>query len=98
GEHPDLLGINLRAQAAEAFTVLQAPTDSSWQDYSKNLKNKIIENAGVVIDHDLSLQFLETGRQQLDGYTVRNIRFQTRSRVYATASLYVPDGDGKFPA
>src|SRR5690606_1160272 len=98
GEQPDLLGINLRAQAAEAFQTLQIPEGSSWQSYSQDIKGKIIANAGIVIDHNLPLNFLETGKQQLDGYTVRNIRFQTRQGVYATASLYVPDGKGKFPA
>jgi len=98
GDQPDLLGLNLKMQAAEAFEVLQIPEGSSWQSYSKDIKDRIIANAGIVIDHNLPLDFLETGKQQLDGYTVRNIRFQTRPGVYATASLYVPDGEGKFPA
>jgi len=97
-EQPDLLALRLRINVAEAFQFLQIDDNSSWQKYSKDIKQKIILNAGIVVDHQLPLELLETGRQQLDGYTVRNIRFQTRQGTYATASLYVPDGAGKFPA
>jgi hypothetical protein len=34
----------------------------------------------------------------MPGYTIKNIVFQTRPKVYATANLYIPDGQGKFPA
>jgi len=33
----------------------------------------------------------------MDGYTIKNIFFQTRPGIYATANLYIPDGDGPFP-
>ncbi len=34
----------------------------------------------------------------MDGYTVKNIAFQTRQGIYETANLYIPDGPGPFPA
>ncbi len=33
----------------------------------------------------------------MKGYSIKNIYFQTRPGVYATANLYVPDGKGPFP-
>jgi hypothetical protein len=34
----------------------------------------------------------------MKGYQIKNIAFQTRPGVYATANLYVPEGKGPFPA
>src|SRR5690606_1292342 len=38
------------------------------------------------------------GSTKMTGYTVKNIYFQTLPGVYATANLYIPDGEGPFPA
>src|SRR5690606_8866806 len=38
-----------------------------------------------------------TGSLKMKGYTIKNIAFQTRPEVYATANLYIPDGKGPFP-
>ena len=47
---------------------------------------------------NLPLNLKETGSVKMNGYTIKNIAFQTRPGVYATANLYIPDGQGKFPA
>jgi len=39
----------------------------------------------------------ESGTTQMEGYTVKNIIFQVEPDIYATANLYIPDGDGPFP-
>jgi len=98
GEQPDLPALRLKIQAAEAFQTLKVPDNSSWQNYGDDIKGKIISSAGVIIDHDLPIDYLETSSMQMDGYTIKNIRFQTRKDVYTTATLFVPIGDGKFPA
>ena len=33
----------------------------------------------------------------MKGYSIKNIAFQTRPGIYATANLYIPEGKGKFP-
>ncbi|MEJ7676203.1 MAG: hypothetical protein WKF59_26745 [Chitinophagaceae bacterium] len=94
----DLLESSFRNQALLKFSVHQLPDNlKEWQNYRAELKNKIIEKAGVVIDHKLPLDIKETGSMQLNGYKIKNIAFQTRPGVYATANLYVPDGKGPFP-
>ena len=57
-----------------------------------------MEKAGIVINPDLPLQMEETGSVKLNGYTVKNIVFQSLPGVFATANLVIPDGKGPFPA
>lgn len=95
----DLLESNFRNQALLKFSVHQLPDNlKEWQNYRTALKKLIIEKAGVVINHKLPLDIRETGSVQLNGYNIKNIAFQTRPGVYATANLYVPEGKGPFPA
>jgi hypothetical protein len=35
---------------------------------------------------------------QMRGYSIKNLIFQTRPGIFATANLYIPDGKGPFPA
>ena len=34
----------------------------------------------------------------MDGYTVKNIYYQSRLSLYVTGNLYIPDGKKPFPA
>jgi hypothetical protein len=96
--HSDLVSLRLKSEAALRFEINKLPDNlKDWEIYRRNLKNRIIEDAQVFIDHKLSLNIKETGRTQRKGYSVRNIAFQTQPGIYATANLYVPDGDGPFP-
>lgn len=96
----DFISLNLRkkAQAAHDDLRLTPAEAKTWEDTKVAFKNKIRLKTGLTVDHTLPLQLLETGKVQADGFHMKNIRFQTRPNVYATASLYVPDGAGPFPA
>lgn len=94
----DFIAEQLRNEAASANKDLEIKNIPLWLNNRTSLRSKIIEHAGVDFFPDLDLDFQETGRQQLNGYSVRNIRFQTRPGVLATGSLYVPDDEGTFPA
>ncbi|WP_370478723.1 alpha/beta hydrolase family protein [Tamlana flava] len=39
-----------------------------------------------------------SGVTQLDGFRVENIIFESSPKRYVTANLYIPDGEGPFPA
>jgi hypothetical protein len=60
--------------------------------------NEIIKKTGAVIDHQLPINYKKTGSVNMKGYRVENITFQTLPGVYTTANLYIPDGEGPFPA
>ena len=97
--HADLIESKLRLEAVLKFGEHQLPNNlKEWEIYRVQLKNEIIKKAGIIIDHKLPLNIKETGTIQMKGYTIKNIVFQTRPGVYATANLYVPDGKGPFPA
>src|SRR5450759_1605544 len=95
--HADLIESKLRLEAVLKFGEHQLPDNlKEWEPYRVQLKNEIIKKAGVVIDHKLPLNIKETGTIQLKDYKVKNIAFQTRPGIYATANLYIPDGKGSF--
>lgn len=97
--HADLVESKLRLEAVLKFGEHQLPDNlKDWETYRVKLKNEIIIKAGVIADHNLPLNIKETGTIQMKGYTVKNLTFQTRPGIYATANLYVPDGKGPFPA
>lgn len=96
--HADLVESNLRLEAVLKFGEHQLPNNlKDWEKYRVQLKNEIMQKAGVVIDHKLPLNIKETGTNQMNGYAIKNIAFQTRMGVYATANLYIPEGKGSFP-
>jgi len=94
----DLVVSNLRHEAVLRFSLSRLPqTKPGWSTYRAQLKNKIIEKTGALIHQELPLNLKETGSIQMKGYSIKNITFQTRPGIYATANLYIPDGKRKFP-
>ncbi len=97
--HSDLIYANMRYEAALKFAQHVLPLrPEELIKYKSELRKKIIEKSGIIIDHDLPLEMKETGSLRMDGYNVKNIVFQTRPGVFATANLYIPEGQGPFPA
>jgi hypothetical protein len=97
--HGDLIESKLRQEAVLRFPLFQLPrTKDEWHTYRVKLKNEISKKTGALLHQNLPLNLKETGRVKMKGYTIKNIAFQTRPGIYATANLYIPDGEGKFPA
>lgn len=97
-QNNDNIASVLNLKALQAFEVLYTPySKSSWFNERDKLKAEIIKKAKVSFYHDLPLDYRETGTIKQKGYTIKKIYFQTRPNVYATANLFVPDGEGPFP-
>jgi hypothetical protein len=97
--HNDLIAGKLKLDAMLKFAEQRLPENlRDWETYRIQLKEEIIKKAGVIVDHKLPLNIKETGRIKMPGYSVKNIAFQTRPGIYATANLYIPEGNGPFPA
>lgn len=95
----DLIYLELKNEAGIDFNLRQLPvTINGWEHYRNLLRRELLKNAGIQINHTLPLDVHETGEIRMPGYVIKKIYFQTRSGVYATANLYVPDGKGPFPA
>ncbi|HUQ66284.1 MAG TPA: acetylxylan esterase [Flavitalea sp.] len=96
--HSDLIDIRLRNEAYQRFAEHQVPSSKEeWEKKKKQIRKQVIDKSGIVSDHSLPLNLKETGVIIQKGFTIHKIIFQTRPGVYATASLYVPDGNGPFP-
>lgn len=97
--HADIVGSRLKNEAYLRFIQFNLPASKTeWEIFKPQLKNKIIEKAKISFDSKLPLDYHENGSIKMEGYTIRNIYFQTLPGVYATANLYIPDGKGPFPA
>lgn len=95
----DKIANSLRSLAKEKATHLILPTTGSdLKEFTEQIRNNVIQASGALLNQKLPLNYTETRSIQKDGYTIKNISFQTRPGVYATANLYVPDGNGVFPA
>ncbi|ODS80417.1 MAG: hypothetical protein ABS46_14295 [Cytophagaceae bacterium SCN 52-12] len=95
----DVLHALYRHRALNQSKKYQVPAGiKEWNGRRAELREHIIRHTGAKTFKDLPLDMRETGSFQGDGFTVRNIYFQTRPGVYATANLYVPDRKGQLPA
>ena len=89
----------LQLDAAKRAGIFQLPEDKAeWEKMRKTLYNNIASAMKLKVDHSLPLDYEETGSIKLDGYTVKKISFCAASDRYVTANLYVPCGEGPFPA
>jgi len=95
----DVVSSMLIKEAEIAASVHQLPNNKEdWEKYRVQLKQTILEKTGVNYDRQLPLDVRELNSRDMTGYTVKNIIFQTRPGIYATATLYAPEGAGPFPA
>lgn len=95
----ELIEKKLKYEASIAFQLHQLPhTKQSWEAYRLKLKKKIVKSANVFINHLLPLNYQEASNIEFKEFSVKNIIFQSRPKIYVTANLYVPHGNGKFPA
>lgn len=98
-DQTDVLHSFYRYRAAVSAKQHQVPGNlRDWESYRRTLRENIIHHTGTKFFPDLPLDLRETASHRGNGFTVKNIWFQTRPQVYATANLYVPEGSGKFPA
>lgn len=95
----DLTNTEMRNAASASVKAITLPgTQRSWVRYRKELRARLIKKTGMVFNHQLPLNMKQTGVVKMEGYEIRNISFQTRPGVFATANLFVPNGKGPFPA
>ncbi len=95
----DLISFSFKREAAKAYNLLQVPqSKDEWDTRREKLREAILAHARVSYNHDLPLEYSETAIYKKGGFLVKNIIFQTRPDLFATANLYIPEGKGLFPA
>jgi hypothetical protein len=95
----DVIARSLEKDAAVDFELRKLPSDKvGWESEKNMLRRRIWKASGVSADHNLPLDYRETGVIKRPGYIIKKVYFQSRAGVYVTANLYVPDGKGPFPA
>ncbi|EPR67301.1 dienelactone hydrolase family protein [Cyclobacterium qasimii] len=95
----DILGGRMKQQAQIKYATHLLPDNlKDWEKRKTEINREVILNSGIKVDHDLALDMKVTGTVQMDGYSIKNIYFQTQPGVYATANLFIPEGEGPFPA
>lgn len=71
---------------------------SDWEKEKKIIYNLIIEKTNINFYDKFPVKMKVTGSLSTKNYTIKNIYFETLPNVFATANLYIPNGQGPFPA
>lgn len=75
------------------------PTSKAqWDGDKVALRSQLWKKFGVSYDNSLALDMRILSTVDCDGYRIDNLIYQSRPDFYVTASLYVPSGEGVFPA
>ena len=93
--------MTLRCEAAKMARLSQFDVPESKVElrrFQKRLRTKIWEKLGVAYDRSLPLDVREYGIVKQDGFCIHKLIYQSRPGLYVTALLYVPEGNGPFPA
>ncbi len=89
----------LKLEAARMFCERRLPANrAEWESWRRTLRAGLWELLGTPPDDSLDLDMKTLGTVRMDGYRIDNVIYQSRPRFYVTASFYVPDGAGPFPA
>lgn len=95
----DVLATNLDTEAARQFRKVIAPSSlENWNGRKKAIHEFIQLKTNYKRFHDLPLNLTEHVSKQYKGYLLKNVTFQTRPNTNTTANLFVPEGNGPFPA
>ena len=73
-------------------------TAGELKKFQKKLRKKLWQKFGVTYDGKLPLEVKKFGTIQMDGYSIEKLIYQSRPGIWVTALLYIPDGEGPFPA
>ena len=93
------ISTTLRLDAACRFRKFQLPeTLEAWKKLRPRIRKQFLNAMKVKVDHKLPLEFTVYGEIDKGSYLIRKVSYQTRPGVHATAALYLPKGEGPFPA
>ncbi len=88
----------LKLEAAKRFRRHQLPQSAEeWRAKRKPLLESLKKALNLSVDSSLPLNCRWSEPFSAGGFTIRHVAYQSRKDFYATASLYVPEGEGPFP-
>jgi cephalosporin-C deacetylase-like acetyl esterase len=76
----------------------QVQTADSVRKLADDARQRILSAMGGLPETRTPLNARITGQLDGDGYRIEKLIYESLPHVYVTASLYVPDGPGPFPA
>ena len=97
GFNGNLVETELKNAAYRLQRLKQVPhTLSEWNP--QLLREKIMAAMGAKIDHSLPLDVEYTRTVDCGTYTIQCLSYQSTPQVRVTGNLYIPKGEGPFPA
>ncbi len=94
--HVECLLVNEAASLARAHSLPR--TMEEWEEHRTSLRALVSRHACIPYDHDLPLDCQFTKTIPCEGYRIECLHFQSRPGIRVTGCLYIPEGDGPFPA
>ncbi len=97
GFNGSLAESELKNAASRLQRLRQVPhTLEEWDP--ETLRKKIMDAMGAKVDHTLPLEVEYTRTIDCGSYTIRSLSYLSTPGVRVTGNLYVPKGEGPFPA
>ncbi|MBO5723632.1 MAG: acetylxylan esterase, partial [Lentisphaeria bacterium] len=98
-ENPVRQRMTLEAQNRfREFSAIPCDNLKDWQSFRTELRKTLWEKLGSVYDRDLPLDYKEYGTIDCGSYKIRKITYRSTKEMLVTANLFVPEGEGPFPA
>ena len=94
---PELIVDRMKNEAANLFAFHNFIPEN-YRKFREETLAKLTKAIGFSVDHDLPLDAEFTGTIRRNGCRIEKVCFQAAPFRYVTGCLYVPDGDGPFPA
>ena len=96
----DIIIDSMRTEAERLYTLHSIiPSEPErWQKRKTQILSKLSDAFKLNYQKDLPLDPEVTGVIRRDHYRIEKVCFQAAENRYVTGCLYVPDGDGPFPA
>lgn len=96
-----MIAMMLKREAAKYARLSQFDAPENREElkvFQDRLRAKIWQKFGTVYDGSLPLETTVFDKIKYDGFSVTKLTYQSVPGVHVTALLYVPDGEGPFPA
>ena len=80
------------------FASIPCETLEEWESFREELRERLWEKLGSTYDRTLPVDYKEYGSIDCGSYSIKKITYRSTKEMLVTANLFIPAGEGPFPA